>query len=293
MIQELLASLQQRDATTNRCGTVSMDCCVGCTGRAASVATPPNCCCSPRRQNRNQRRPRPRSRPLPPSVAAGPMAAVACPPICPARSASTSCLKSSGCARLVENYVATLVLIPASSWSTGRRRCSSSPISSTSTCVRVAAGAAPPRRRQRRRRSPPPCPLDQPAPEAAAAAAMEMPPASPAAEPAAVVVRAAKPALPIAKGLPGPGLLAPLIVSKYTDHLPLYRLERICERQGVFLHRSTLSGWMAACAELLGPLYERMVAVVLLSRALHTDDTHGEDARPVKSCSEHGAAVGL
>jgi len=88
-----------------------------------------------------------------------------------------------------------------------------------------------------------------------------------------VVVSAVKPALPIAKGLPGPGLLAHLIVSKYTDHLPLYRLERIYERQGVFLHRSTLSDWLAACAALLRPLYERMVAVVLVSRALHTDDT--------------------
>lgn len=97
--------------------------------------------------------------------------------------------------------------------------------------------------------------------------------ASPAAGPAAVVVAAAKPAQPIAKGLPGPGLLAHLIVSKYTDHLPLHRLERICERQGVFLHRSTLSDWLGSCAGLLRPLYERLVAVVLRSRALHTDDT--------------------
>ncbi len=101
------------------------------------------------------------------------------------------------------------------------------------------------------------------------------PPAAavPPAEPVPVVIAAAKPAQPIAKGLPGPGLLAHLIVSKYTDHLPLYRLERIYERQGVFLHRSTLSDWLAACAGLLRPLYERMVSVVLQSRALHTDDT--------------------
>jgi transposase len=89
----------------------------------------------------------------------------------------------------------------------------------------------------------------------------------------AVVIAAAKPAMPIAKGLPGPGLLAHLIVSKYTDHLPLYRLERIYERQGLFLHRSTLCGWLAACADLLRPLYNLLVSVVLQSRALHTDDT--------------------
>jgi transposase len=88
-----------------------------------------------------------------------------------------------------------------------------------------------------------------------------------------VVLAAAKPALPIPKGLPGPGLLAHLIVSKYVDHLPLHRLERVYERQGVFLPRSTLSDWLAASAELLRPLYDRLVAAVLLSRALHTDDT--------------------
>src|SRR5262249_17121629 len=92
-------------------------------------------------------------------------------------------------------------------------------------------------------------------------------------DPSRVVIAAPKPAMPIAKGLPGPGLLAHLIVSKYTDHLPLHRLERVYERQGVFLHRSTLSDWLAACADLLRPLYYLMVRVVLQSRALHTDDT--------------------
>jgi transposase len=89
----------------------------------------------------------------------------------------------------------------------------------------------------------------------------------------AVVITAPKPASPIAKGLPGPGLLAHLIVSKYDDHLPLHRLERIYERQGVFLPRSTLCDWLAACAQVLRPLYEALVAAALQSRALHTDDT--------------------
>jgi transposase len=88
-----------------------------------------------------------------------------------------------------------------------------------------------------------------------------------------VVIAASKPAMPIAKGLPGPGLLANLIVSKYTDHLPLHRLERVYQRQGLFLHRSTLCDWLAACADLLRPLYELMVSLVLQSRALYTDDT--------------------
>jgi transposase len=91
--------------------------------------------------------------------------------------------------------------------------------------------------------------------------------------PAGVVVAAVKPAMPIAKGLPGAGLLAYIIVSKYVDHLPLYRQERICERQGVFLPRSTTCDWMAACAQLLRSLYELMISVVLQSRVIHTDDT--------------------
>jgi transposase len=106
-----------------------------------------------------------------------------------------------------------------------------------------------------------------PAPPPAAA------PPCPPADPGAVVIAAPRPALPIAKGLPGPGLLAHLIVSKYVDHLPLHRLERIYERQGLFLPRSTLCDWLAASAGLLRPLLARLSAAVLQSRALHTDDT--------------------
>jgi transposase len=88
-----------------------------------------------------------------------------------------------------------------------------------------------------------------------------------------VVIAAPRPATPIAKGMPGPGLLAHLIVSKYTDHMPLHRLQRAYERQGYFLHRSTLCDWLGACADLLRPLYDLMVRVALQSRVIHTDDT--------------------
>ncbi len=87
------------------------------------------------------------------------------------------------------------------------------------------------------------------------------------------VAVAGKPAQPIEKGLPGPGLLAHTITSKYSDHLPLYRLEDIFARHGVELSRSTMCGWMARCAELLRPLYDLMVARVLQSKVIHTDDT--------------------
>src|SRR6516165_3243346 len=87
------------------------------------------------------------------------------------------------------------------------------------------------------------------------------------------VAIAAKPAQPIDKGLPGPGLLAHVVTCKYADHLPLYRLERILERQGVELSRSTLCDWMRDAAKLLQPLYARLVDAVLHADVLHTDDT--------------------
>jgi transposase len=100
------------------------------------------------------------------------------------------------------------------------------------------------------------------------------------ATPGPVVISATKPAAPIARGLPGPGLLANVIVSKYTDHLPLHRQEGIYERQGVLLPRSTTCDWLAASAELLRPLYNLMVSLVLQSRWLHTDDTPVKNQQP-------------
>ena len=59
------------------------------------------------------------------------------------------------------------------------------------------------------------------------------------------IASAAKPPQPIDKGLPGPSLLAYVITSKLGDHLPLYRLERIFERQKVHIARSTMCAWHA------------------------------------------------
>ena len=87
------------------------------------------------------------------------------------------------------------------------------------------------------------------------------------------VAAAGKPAMPIEKGLPGPGLLAQVAVSKYGDHLPLNRMETIFQRHGVELSRQTMCDWMGSCAELVSPLWERMKQVVLASKAVQTDDT--------------------
>ena len=78
---------------------------------------------------------------------------------------------------------------------------------------------------------------------------------------------------PIEKGLAGAGLLSQVIVSKYADHLPLYRMEDIFSRQGVKIARSTMCDWMAKSAEALAPLYDLMKQKVLKSKVIHTDDT--------------------
>ena len=87
------------------------------------------------------------------------------------------------------------------------------------------------------------------------------------------VQTASKPAQPIEKGLAGPGLLAQVITNKYGDHLPLYRQEHILGRSGHVIPRSTTCGWLAAAARLVTPLYQLMVALVLASKAINTDDT--------------------
>ena len=69
------------------------------------------------------------------------------------------------------------------------------------------------------------------------------------------------------------GLLAFVWLSKFGDHLPLYRQETITRRFGIHLARSTLCRWMIDLAEALKELYQLMIAEVLRSRVLHTDDT--------------------
>jgi len=87
------------------------------------------------------------------------------------------------------------------------------------------------------------------------------------------VVTAGKPLAPIEKGLPGPGLLAHVAVSKYGDHLPLNRQESIFARHGVELSRKTMCDWMRQCAELVRPLLELMKERALSSKVVQTDDT--------------------
>jgi len=87
------------------------------------------------------------------------------------------------------------------------------------------------------------------------------------------IVTADKPSQPIEKGLAAPGLLSYVIVSKYGDHLPMHRLERILKRHGIEIARSTMCDWAAQCADVLRPLYDLMVDEVRASEVIHTDDT--------------------
>jgi transposase len=87
------------------------------------------------------------------------------------------------------------------------------------------------------------------------------------------IAAAVKPPRPIDKGLPGPSLLAYVAVSKLGDHLPLYRLERIFQRQQVHVARSTMCAWMRCSGELVKPLVDLMASRVRQSRVIHTDDT--------------------
>ena len=90
---------------------------------------------------------------------------------------------------------------------------------------------------------------------------------------ACTVKTAAKPSQPIEKSMAGASLLAQVIVSKWADHLPLHRQAKMFRRHGVELPDQNLCGWMAQCANLLEPLYERLKRHVLSSKVVGTDDT--------------------
>ena len=85
------------------------------------------------------------------------------------------------------------------------------------------------------------------------------------------LVQAPVPAQIIDKGIPTSNLLANVLVAKYGDHLPLYRLEEIYAREGVPLPRSTLAQWVGQCGVQLQPLvdalYEADVKLVALAEA--------------------------
>ena len=93
------------------------------------------------------------------------------------------------------------------------------------------------------------------------------------------------PPMAIDKGIPGEGLLAHIITSKYCDHNPLNRLEGILKRHGVDINVSTMCDWVGKSSDLLAPLVKRMHEKILQSPKINTDDT----PIPVKSKNRRGS----
>ena len=87
------------------------------------------------------------------------------------------------------------------------------------------------------------------------------------------VLQAPLPSRPIERGRPGPGLLAHVLVSKFADHLPLYRQSQIYQRDGIDLDRSTLADWVGKSTALLEPLADAIGKHVRQGQALFADDT--------------------
>ena len=87
------------------------------------------------------------------------------------------------------------------------------------------------------------------------------------------IVSSTKPPQMVEKGLPGPGLLAHVMVSKYCDHIPLHRMEGILRRQGIEIPKTTLCGWVKECSERVEGLLGVLKNELLRSAVIATDDT--------------------
>lgn len=102
------------------------------------------------------------------------------------------------------------------------------------------------------------------------------------------VVVAPMPLQAIDKGLAGCGLIADVMVSKYQEHMPLYRQSQRFKRLGIDLNRSTLCGWVMMGAELLKPLVERLKQHLLAGNHLFSDDTSMKVLQGVEGQSKTG-----
>ena len=96
------------------------------------------------------------------------------------------------------------------------------------------------------------------------------------------------PSRPIDRGLPGPGLLAHVAVSKFADALPLYRQSQIYAREGVSIERSTLADWLGATTRLTQPLVDALRRYVFDASKLHGDDTPVPVLEPGRKRTKEG-----
>ncbi|KQV83958.1 IS66 family transposase [Rhizobium sp. Root1220] len=87
------------------------------------------------------------------------------------------------------------------------------------------------------------------------------------------MVQVPAPSRPIPGSMAGAGLLAYILVSKFDDHLPLYRLNEIFARMGADIPDSTMVDWCGRAMQVLQPLIERIEMAIMASDLLHADDT--------------------
>jgi transposase len=87
------------------------------------------------------------------------------------------------------------------------------------------------------------------------------------------MVQVPAPSRPIPGSMAGASLLAYVLVSKFDDHLPLYRQHEILARMGADIPRSTLADWCGHSMRILQPVIDQIDASVLDSDILHADDT--------------------
>ena len=90
------------------------------------------------------------------------------------------------------------------------------------------------------------------------------------------------PAAIIDGGLAAPGLHAWVLIHKYLDHLPLYRIEKISDRHGVPIARSTLAQWVGQLGVSLQPLVDRLAELLKQGKVLHADETPVQQLDPGK-----------
>ncbi len=102
------------------------------------------------------------------------------------------------------------------------------------------------------------------------------------------IVQAPAPAHLIPGGMPTEATIAHVLVSKYADHLPLYRQAQIYSRQGIDLDRSTLAAWVGRAAFELTPVFEALIADLKRSSKLFMDETRAPVLDPGKRKTKSG-----
>lgn len=102
------------------------------------------------------------------------------------------------------------------------------------------------------------------------------------------VAQAKAPERLIENGMPTEDLVAHIVVSKYADHLPLYRQAQIYSRQGIDLDRSTLGDWVGRAAFELRPVFDALITNLKLSGKLFMDETRAPVLEPGKRKTKTG-----